>query len=285
MYDVENQCVLIHDALADRIFHGIQNYYLLLPHVIPLVDQAGMNSEALLSRADFEQFLRQTSGNSDLNRLLYLFDCRKLVSGIQECSKEVCYLSGEFYRTLNLEELFYPHGLEPDGLRWISSPVTTKLIGLLQLVYIRLHSLLDYVTKVVYEIEHLKMDFATYPRLSCSTILFGDRRRTRLNTRVGTVFEASEPMKEVEAVRNLVIHDGLLDDMPKVYKVIEDRTPIEKYILMPDRTEGRFDKSNNRNLFYGRTDKINLRLPSLIRDFQSRLTATLALALASLKPA
>jgi hypothetical protein len=101
--------------------------------------------------------------------------------------------------------------------------------------------------------------------------------------RAGTVFEVSEPMREIEAVRNLVIHDGLLDDMPKVYRLIENRKPIEKYILMPDRTEGRFDKFNNRNLFYGRTDKVNLRLPYLIRDFQSRLTATLALALASMK--
>ena len=83
-------------------------------------------------------------------------------------------------------------------------------------------------------------------------------------------------------MRNLVIHDGLLDDMPKVYKVVEGERAIEKFVLMPDRTDGRLDRYRNRALFYNQEDKINLRLPRLISQFQVKQLATLQRALARL---
>jgi hypothetical protein len=208
-----------------------------------------------------------------------LYDCRKLISGIQECTKEVCFLVGEFYRSLNLDQLFYPPLAEPDGVRWITSPVVTSLTAMLNVIFIRLHSLLDYTTKLVHEIEHLRQDFSTYPKLSSSSIQFGDRRRTGWGEEPGTLFEFSEPMREIELVRNLVIHDGLLDDMPKVYKVVKDGRTVEKFVLMPDRTGGRFDRHRNRALFYSGDDKINLRLPTLISQFQVRQLVTLERAL------
>jgi hypothetical protein len=80
------------------------------------------------------------------------------------------------------------------------------------------------------------------------------------------------------------IHDGLLDDIPKAYKVIEAGKAVEKFVLLPDRgPEGRFEKYKNRNLFYNRDDRVNLRLPGLISGFQSRQVATLAGILGTLK--
>jgi len=40
-------------------------------------------------------------------------------------------------------------------------------------------------------------------------------------------------------------------------------------------TDGRFDRFKNRNLFFGNEGKINLRLPKLIEEFQTRQIATL----------
>jgi hypothetical protein len=39
---------------------------------------------------------------------------------------------------------------------------------------------------------------------------------------------------------------------------------------MPDRTGGQFDKYKNRRRFYGREDKINMRLTGVVRGFQGR---------------
>ncbi|RUV27879.1 hypothetical protein [Mesorhizobium sp. M5C.F.Ca.IN.020.32.2.1] len=282
LYDIEAECVRLHDAFAAALFGDIDAYHKRLPHVPPFIWEAGLNSESTLSRDAFEQALVQHRQLPDLSRLLYLYDCRKLVAGIQECTKEVCFLVGEFYRSLNLDELFYPPIAEPDGVRWVTSPVVTSLTATLNVIYIRLHSLLDYTTKLVHEIEHLRADFSTYPKLSSSNILFGDRRRTGWGEAAGTLFEPGEPVTEIELVRNLVIHDGLLDDMPKVYKVLQDGRAIEKFVLIPDRTDGRLDRFKNRTLFYSRDDKINLRLPALILDFQTKQLVTLQRALARL---
>jgi hypothetical protein len=283
--EIEGVCVELHDGFAAALFGALNAYHALLPRIPPFIWEAGLNSESPLTREDFERALGDFRQTPDLNRLLYLYDCRKLVSGIQECTKETCFLVGEFYRSLNLDELFYPPIPEPDGLRWLTSPVVTRLTATLQVIYVRLHSLLDYTTKLVFEIEHLRDDFSAYPKLACSNIQFGDRRRTGWGEPPGTLFEPGEPVSEIELVRNLVIHDGLLDEMPKVYKLIRDGRVIEKYILMPDRAGARFERYKNRFLFYGGEDKINLRLPTLLAAFQRKQLVTLRRAVDRLNEA
>jgi hypothetical protein len=235
-----------------------------------------MNSESTVSRAAFAKLIVDFPDDAPYNLALYLYDCRKLVSAIQECSKEVMQLQGEFYSVLNLEE-FFPHTIdEPDGIRYVSSPTITKLTALLGAVFIRLHSLLDYGTKVAYELANLRTDFSIYPTLASKGILFGDRKRISLNMATGTLFEPCLMITEVETIRNHLIHDGLLDDLPKAYRVIRDQRCVEKFVLFPDRTDaGHLEKFKNRTLFYSKEDKVNARLPGLVADFMRRLHATL----------
>ena len=280
---IEQVCVQLHDTFAERIFGTKAAYWEFLQVAPELLSTAGMNSECPISKEQFSKLLPQLSTHLPINSALYLYDCRKLVSSIQECSKEVMQLQGEFYQALNLETLFFPEVDEPDGVRWVTSPVVTKIFALLGFIYIRLHSLLDYSTKLAIEVEHLKTEFAKYPRLSSKNVLYSDRKRVSFNGKTGTLFEQCAELTEVETVRNHIIHDGLLDDMPKAYRVICKGVCIEKYILFPDRSdEGRFDSFSNRNLFYGSEDKINLRLPVLVANFQLRLVHTLQPLLAKL---
>jgi hypothetical protein len=275
-FDVERECVEIHDALAKVIFRNQDEYYALLPYIPEFLQTAGLNSESTVSRTNFEKLLSAVKDVPKLNELLYLYDCRKLVSGIQECTKETIHLQGEFYRSLNLDPLFYPTVEVPDGIRYITSPVVTNITAVLNFIFIRLHSLLDYTTKLAYEIDHLFTDFSSYPRLSSANVMFGDRKRLKLYGVEDTLFESCDVVTEIEVFRNLIIHDGLLDDMPKAYEVIKNGRPIEKFVLLPDRTsEGRLEKFKNRCLFYSREDKINLRLPSLLNRFQNRQVVTL----------
>lgn len=282
LYPVEHECVNLHDALADRVFGGIDRYYALLPYAPQWLDQAGLNSEAAVGREDFEKLLAAYSAFPELNRFLYLYDCRILVSAIQECTKEVSQLTGEFYRILNLEPFFDPDISVDDGTRYTTSPTVTTLTSTLGFLFIRMHSLLDYLAKLAREIERMATDFTTYPRLASSNFLFGDRKKLKINMASGTLFEPCDEVAEVELVRNLLIHDGLLDDMPKAYEVIEGGAAIERFVLMPDRSGGQFDKFKNRRRFYGREDKINLRLTGLVRGFQMRQVETLKAIRASL---
>lgn len=284
--EIENVCVNLHDALAARIFGSNNAYWDFLRVAPAFLSSAGMNSECPITKEQFASLLPRLPEHLPTNKALYLYDCRKLVSSIQECSKEVLQLQGEFYQALNLEPLFHPEIEEQDGLRWVTSPVVTKVFALLSFIYIRLHSLLDYATKLAIEVEHLRTDFSKYPRLTAKNSLYSDRKRVSFNGKVGTLFEKCPEIAEVETVRNHIIHDGLIDDMPKAYRVIKNGACIEKYVLFPDRcNEGRFESFNNRSLFYGREDKINLRLPALVSNFQIRLAATLQPLLERLRSA
>ncbi|TOB45014.1 hypothetical protein CGK06_11155, partial [Vibrio parahaemolyticus] len=106
--------------------------------------------------------------------------------------------------------------------------------------------------------------------------LYSDKRGVSLNNVSGTIFESCSFINEIEAIRNHVIHNGLLDDLPKVYRVVVDGCCVEKFILLPDINDsGRFESYKNRNLFFSQENKINEKLPSIINEFQKRLIETL----------
>lgn len=280
LYKIDTACVRLHDGFVQRVFGNLESFFEFLRISPEFLSTAGMNSEATVSRDLFNHLLGTLSSDLPINKALYLFDCKKLVSGVQECSKEVLQLQGEFYQTLNLEDLFYPKIREDDGIRYVTSPVVTKLYALLGFVYIRMYSILDYVTKLAIEIENLREQFDSYPRLSSKGSQYGDRKNISINKRKGTLFEKCPLLTEIETVRHHLIHDGLLDDLPKAYRVISNGVCVEKFLLFPDQEKGgRFATYKNRNLFYSNENKVNYHLPNVVQDFQKRLLFTLELLL------
>jgi hypothetical protein len=119
--------------------------------------------------------------------------------------------------------------------------------------------------------------------MSALNAQFGDRKRVSFNGATGTLFERCEHIDTVETLRNHLIHDGLLEEHPRLFERVEKGQVVERFILFPDMTAGRFDRYVNRGLFYGREDKINERLPDFILEFQTRLEATLALIVEALR--
>lgn len=105
--ECEAVCVKLHDGFAATLMGGLDRYYALLPTIPEFVSAAGLNSEWNVPREDTAKLFEAMAG-PELHRLLYLYDCRKLVAGIQECTKEVCQMVGEFYRILNLDPLYPP---------------------------------------------------------------------------------------------------------------------------------------------------------------------------------
>ncbi len=189
--------------------------------------------------------------------------------------KELIQMTGEFYRTLNIKALFYPPIRQDDGIRYNTSPTVTKLFALLTFIFVRMHSLLDYVVKLALEAEGMPTDFTKHPKLRSSNEQFGSRKKVSFNNHPGSLFEDCEFITFIETLRNHLIHDGLLDCMPKAYERIENGVAVERFLMIPDMTAGRFDRFGNRNLFFSREDKVNERLPKILEDFQKRLIVTL----------
>lgn len=273
-HNIENVCVQLHEALRRAIMEGVP-YNDLLPSIPPLVYLSGLNSESSLSKIDFEKLTRLTANFPEINRFLYLYDAQKLVSTIQECQKELVQITGQFYHTLNTEPLFYPPIHQDDGIRYNTSPTVTKLFAFLTFIFLRMHSLLDYSVKLALEAENLPKDFSEYPKMRSSSAQFGSRKKVSFNKLSDSLFEDCEFITWIETLRNHLIHDGLLDDMPKAYEHIVNGVAVERFLLFPDMTLGRFDRYGNRNLFFSREDKINHRLPDILNKFQQRLIVTL----------
>ena len=274
MYKVENVCIQLHEALRRAIIQDV-SYNELLPMVPEFACLSGLNSESTLSKVNFEKAVRRYSDFPEINRFLFLYDVQKLISSIQECEMELIQITGEFYRTLNTEALFYPPISQDDGVRYNKSPVVTKLFAFLTFIFVRMHSLMDYTVKLALEAEELPKDFFKYPKMRSLSEQFGSRKKVSFNKLAGSLFEDCEFITLIETLRNHLTHDGLLDDLPKAYERIENGVAVEKFLLFPDMTAGRFDRFGNRNLFFSREDKINERLPEILEEFQARLQVTL----------
>ncbi|WP_283444156.1 hypothetical protein [Noviherbaspirillum suwonense] len=280
-YELDAVCVRLHNVLRKTVMQGVP-YDELLPRVPQFVSLSGLNSESILSKDHFEKFIKLCATFPELNRFLYLYEVQKLISSIQESLKELLQMVGEFYRTLNTEGLFYPPIQQEDGIRFNTSPTVTKLFALLTFVFVRMHSLLDYIVKLAIETEHLPPNFTKYHKMRSLNDQFGSRKKISFNKSPKTLFEECEFITTIETLRNHLIHDGLLDDMPKAYEQIEQGRAVERFILFPDMTHGRFDRYGNRNLFFSKENKINKCLPEIVTEFQLRLKVTLEMLLTRL---
>jgi hypothetical protein len=161
----------------------------------------------------------------------------------------------------------------------------TQLFANISFVFIRLHSLLDYCVKLAIEAARPLAAFQNYTRMASRGRQFSDRKNVTWNGSQGTLFEDCELVRTVETLRNHIVHDGLLDALAKVYERYSEGALAERFILFPDMTGGRLDSFVKRNLFYGREDKVNLRLTTLISEFWVRLAETLRMVEADPRPA
>jgi hypothetical protein len=274
-------CRRIDFAFQRRIMSGV-DYANFAPALPMFVVNAGLNSEAPISRDLFGELLSLPFEIPERNRFLYLYDCERLTWSVRQCIEEIQEILGAFYAIFNTASLTGGPPLRPDGVVFSRSPKVTQLFANLSFIFIRLHSLLDYCVKLAIEAATLQTSSQNYKRMASRGRQFGNRKNVTWNGSQGTLFEDCELVRTVETLRNHIVHDGLLDALPKVYERYSEGALVERFILFPDMTDGRLDSFVNRNLFYGREDKINLRLPTLISEFWDRLAETLRMIEADL---
>lgn len=284
IHSLENQYLLLYELVETKLWGSSQAYIdaegSIDVHWKDMLADTGLNAESTLSKSDFDKILGKITDIDDkkfLHKYLYTIDVFSLISNIQEISNEITYLSGDFYYILNFESDFSRllHS-DKQNFRTTKSPVANKLIGLMALIYIRLHSLLDYQTKLAYEIEKIKTSFEKYPKLSSNNKIYSDKKKLKIDKSIGTLFEKDAFINGIESYRNELIHNSLLDDTPRIYEKYENHELVERYILLPDTDEnGRIEGYVNRKFFYSQEVKFNLILPNLLRTFQERQLKTL----------
>lgn len=274
--EVQNICTYVHDLVYRSIYNNQDLYYkqLRLPNYI---STAGLSPEAAISKESFEghlsDFRREFPDYFEVSiREMYLYDLQKLISGIQGCNEEINSLVGLFYQNLNMHSSSV---VKSSGTQWSKNSQTVSIHLSLNFIYIRMYSILDYMVKLFYEVKNFQTSYTDYIRLRSNNMLFGDRSKLKLDDDSNTVFERCDLISEIETLRNYIIHDSYLDELPRIYVTYKDGIATERFILKPDMTNGRLHKFKNRRLFYGSESKWNLSLPDFIHKFQERQINTL----------
>lgn len=276
--EIENRCNELRNKLAIKIFGSIERYHQLLPSPIyPVVALMGIDAEAKISKEEFEKFLRTFKDQELLNKCLYFFDTENIISTIQNSVLETKVLIGEFYKELNQNSfLVLPNYTTVEtGFQYASGFHVTRLTSTVNHLFINLYSQMDFVTKLIYEFENLHIDFNKYPKLKSKDIQFGDSKKTSFKDKKDTLFELTDNIRIIMYLRNEIVHNASIDNIPKVYQNIADKKIIEKFVLLPDFDKGIIKSFVNRKRFFDQDTKLNEILPDMISEFWTKLLQTL----------
>lgn len=276
---IDSACIPLYDEIR-MVVYSRQEFDENIFVQSQFIYDAGIDAEAQISKAQFEKIILALSGRKkELHQALYWQDYSFLVSNVQTVLGEIISIAGEFYKSFCEYDSIYIPEENFTGIRRADSPETRFSTLLMHMVFVRMHSVLDYLVKLAFEVDRESIDYENYPKLRGKNAQFGDCKKTSIFNIKGTVFEECEFIRKIETIRTRIIHDGHLSPNQWIYEVWENSVIIERYILFPDMNinPGSFDSSINRRSFYGGENKFNEMLPGIIKEFYARTNLTLLL--------
>lgn len=236
---------------------------------------AGVDAEIKVSKQKFEKWVNSEK-SEETHRILFYYDFQNLVGSLQNLVQESRFLFCDFFKTLNENSfMLSDKPLQPDIVMFASGQLVTNIFSIINHLFINLASQLDFITKIFVELENLPNDFKDYPKLKSNRILYGDLKKIKGITFDNTLFERTDDIKLIISLRNEIVHNASFENIPKVYQAFKDNVMIEKFIFIPDTTNGIFDTFKNRNRFFNNEVKLNEKLPGLVTDFWEKMEMTI----------
>lgn len=286
------------DMFVSRIFEGKSSIYKYLEFKYFLNIQknkyytnAGLGGESIMSMNDFSNFIDNQinddpiASREEIIKYMYCIEIQALVADFEKLiiqTQESIYI---FYERLNNPKIFQSHETK-EGLTTIYSIESRFINTILENIIIKSTSILDYLSKFVFEVENAPKTFNKYPKRKSLDYNHGktkiDQQNKELrikwteNDRANTIFdENNEKIFILKRLRNQIIHDGFLDVDNTIYENKINGILKERFILMPDFEGKNLIKYKSRKLFYSQDRKINLELPELIENLLGATHQTL----------
>ena len=286
------------DMFVSRIFEGKSDIYRYLECKYFLNIQknkyytnAGLGGESIMSMNDFSNFIDNEinddpiASREEIIKYMYCIEIQALVADFEKLiiqTQESIYI---FYERLNNPKIFQSHETK-EGLTTIYSIESRFINTVLENIIIKSTSILDYLSKFVFEVENTPKVFNKYPKRKSldynhgKTKLDQQNKELRINwtekDRINTIFdENNENIFILKRLRNQIIHDGFLDVDNTIYENKINGILKERFILMPDFEGKNLTKYKSRKLFYSQDRKINLELPKLIENLLDATHQTL----------
>lgn len=275
--DLDFELIALTHKLQSKLFGSPQAFYNKLMTRTTWLSYAGIDAEIKISKVEFEKLVIENN-TEETNKFLYYYDVNNIIGSLQNLVQKSKYLFCEFYKILNINSfMLQPKPFEKDSLMFASGQLVTNIYSTINHLFINLASQLDFITKICIEFENFPKDFNVYQKLKCRGKLFGHAQRIKKLPFENTVFAKSDKIQLILSLRNDIIHNSSLENIPKVYQQFQNWEMIEKFILIPDNTNGLFDSFVNRNRFFNNDVKLNEILPDLIFEFWNKLMTTIKL--------
>lgn len=277
MYELEDALRELQYSFRRLIFPDDGQYYVESKNLPILVNEAGMSSDSCVSKESFEKMLKLLGNTANYNRHMYFADVVYLINSISNLiiGLEANFI--DFFRLLS--ETTSPR-VDKNGTFVVYGQHSEHVISVLGSYYIKLYSILDLLTKITYEFEHPHTRFDTYPRLSCNGMLYNAKKRLRVNDTPNTLFDKDESITEIETIRNEIVHNGMWEGCARLFVTLNKREHIERFVLYPDMSGGRFVAYGNRHHFFSAGTKVNDILPGIHREFLVRLKNSIKVIMA-----
>lgn len=289
-FDLDDSYVFLPEIFENKLYpSGIE---LFMTNTIPIFfSGSGISSEVPISKKDLESVLRKLmrelrgipEGNVFIHKYLLLNDIFALTDSLFTRLADVKKMFDDFYVELYRIDMlveFSPYSDYEDSVYRQSGASTVRLFSLLENLIIKLSSLLDIITKIFFEYFAEYDDFENYPRMKSTNKQYYNYNefKHRIDTH-NTIFEKNKTLTLLETLRNEIVHNGALDYHNILWVRIEQMQIVEKYILLPDIADGKFESFNNRKRFYSQENKLNYILPGLIAHFYFLVDNTLQIIL------
>lgn len=275
--DIENNLQLKYSILKSKIFDSEKNFNSKLYLQLLNVSSDGIDAESVISKKDFEKLLNIEKGDTT-HKLLYYYDCANLIGSLQNLNIESSFLFGDFYKVLNENSfMLQSKPFSPNDTMYASGLLVVEIFSKINHLFINLCSQFDFITKLIYEFSNIQTNFSEYPKLKSKNVLYGDYKKLGLKDINDTIYDKSQYINLIVSLRNEIIHNSSFENIPKVYQNFKDDILIEKFILIPDTTNGIFDTYKNRNRFFSSENKLNELLPKIYFEFQKKVLKTISL--------
>jgi hypothetical protein len=130
-YDIDFECVSLHDLFRVKIFPDQDEYYSFFPQSPVWLTDAGHNSDLSLSAVEFEKLVNQIT-DQRYYKILFLADCQALVHFLQSRIGDSGAKFVRFYKELSLvDAIRLPLNTGEDNVLQLSGGQTAIVISLI----------------------------------------------------------------------------------------------------------------------------------------------------------
>lgn len=265
----------LYDLMAKYVFGDLKAYYEIVPTLLIWNEAAGHSAEWNGSVDEYNGLVRKIRGEIVFEKYMMLVDLQGLLGSIQNLTTAVNSDFMNFY--VQLATIGEDGSAFKTGTVWTSGAHCSIVFSLLTSYFTKAHSLLDILTKLVYEFDKDPGTYQGLQKLRSRGTLFGDKKWLSLDKVPGTVFDDSKKncVYEIESLRNELVHNGTWESIEKVYIETISGKIVNRFIYWPDFRENRLAMSGNRNKFFSSGKTVNNELLRIHADLLTRLEYTL----------